>query len=183
MGNHCLKRQQTKEMSQIFVSIPACSRLPLDSHEKVVRQQPETYSEVGQKRALTGMAQADFLQWSQPFLTQGHDALRKPGARPSQRNTKIHTSKLFSHSGNEKPSWLAVVEGCWEHCMLLCALCSLAELCPKPSWLAGILAAQGCKRDAREGGISWQTWLLLSTNHRKLSLLCQRNRLEEPLWI
>lgn len=115
MGNHCLKKQQTIERSQIFASIPACTRLSLDRHEKVVRQQPEptVSSKVGQKTALTGMAQADLLQWSQPFLTQRHDALRKPGARPSQSNTEIHMSKLFSHSGNEKPSGLVTAEGCW----------------------------------------------------------------------
>lgn len=122
------------------------------------------------------------LTCSDHSLTQRHDALGKPGARPSQSNTETHMSKLFSHWGNEKPSWLAMVEGCWLHCTPLCALGSLAELCPKPSWLVGILAAQGCKRDTREGRISWWTWLLLRTNHRKLSLQCQRNRLEKPLW-
>lgn len=63
------------------------------------------------------------------------------------------------------------------------ALWSLVELCPKPRWLVGIPAVQGCEGDMHKGGISWWPWFSERANHRKWSLLCQKNRLDDPLRI
>ena len=67
MGSHCLKKQQTKEMSQIFANIRACTRLLLNSHEKAVRQRSETYTEI---RGCTGKGSARHgTSWPSAVIT------------------------------------------------------------------------------------------------------------------
>lgn len=168
MGNNCLKKQQTIEMSQIFASIPACTRLPLDRHEKVVRQ---WVIRLDRKRLWQAWHKLTFCSDHSHSLHKGmmlSENLEQYRLRVTLKSTcqnYFHTREMKNQVGLSR----------WKdadcRCTPLWALCSRAELCPKPSWLLGIWTAQGCKRDTREGGISWRTLLLLRINHRKLFLL------------
>lgn len=111
MGSHCLKKQQTKEMSQIFANIRACTRPPLNSQEKVVRQRSETCTEIwgctgkGSDRHGTG--------WPSAVVTAIAWHKGKLWARLSQINVEVHLAKLSWPSGKKKSSWLVTVEGSW----------------------------------------------------------------------
>lgn len=167
MGSQCFKKQQTKEIRQIFANIQTwlwTAKILWDSSEKPSLRYEE--------RALTGTAQTDQLLQSQPLPSLRAWCSWKLWARLSQSSAEVHL-----YAQESKTSWLVTAEGCC--CTLLCAL----EFGWNMLQPQGVLAVQGCKRDMHEAVMSWMGWLSLHANHSKLSLLCQKNRVEEPLWI
>lgn len=141
-------------MSQVFADIQACTRLPLNSDEKVVRQRSETYTEI---QGCTGKgSDRQGTRW--PSAVIPAIALHKgmmlleSFEQDCIRVTLRFTWKNYLHTQERKrqvglPLWKDA-DCC---CTPLCALWSLVELCPRLRWTSRYFVCPRLQRGHTQG--------------------------------